>query len=94
MPADKELRLMKSQLFAGFGIVFGGIAANMPHQHFYVFAGKNQLFGKFTPDVTPVNVTIYSTQRLIIFLKRASQFDRAKITGMPYLVAGSGVITY
>ena len=93
MAADEYLRFVNEQLLFCFGIVFRRITTNMPHHYLHFLAHKNQLLGKFCPDISPINIAINSLETL--FLPDAlSYLLCSKIPRMPHFIAVFEVLKY
>jgi|SRR5689334_3646508 len=58
----------------------------MPDHHLYFFTLKNNLFRKFAPYVRTVYISIHTFQWLK-GLEPVCNFDRTKITSVPYFIA-------
>lgn len=87
MAADEELRCVCVQLFFDGGVVAWGIAADMGHEDLYTFRLPVQFFRVDAPDIRPIYITVYSSQRFEAG-EALGEGDGAEIPRVPDLVAG------
>lgn len=85
MAADEQLRAVEQELLLCFGVVARRVAADVAHQHRYVFTGKNQLFREFIPHLLVIDIPVYAAKGFQVF--QWCCHPVAKITGMPDFIA-------